>query len=158
MQIEKYIDLEETNKSDEISDDVYQMAVELEFAVLPIVRPLSTSADVFNEMECNRLTELFNAMSIWKTPSNVEVSELTDHNVVCNNIGLKLENDIKSMVTVSKGLTSFNTLCESDQISLLKHSSIDVFTLRSVVNFNFETQYWTFTLVSASLTLTIILI
>ena len=148
MEIEKYMQFEENDKNDEISDDVYQKAVELEFAVLPIVRPLPTNSNTFNEMECNRLTELFNAMKIMETSETTNPSEIINPNAMCAIMAKKFDHDIRSLVAVSKGLDAFNNLCENDQISLLKYGSSEVFLMRSVLNFNFETNCLTIHLVS----------
>lgn len=161
MEIEKYInsDDNETDKriaedesNDElILDDVYQKAVELEFAVLPIARPLPENRSTLNEMECNRLIELFNAMTVWqKAPQSATESAkvLNCTYDVCEVMANKLEQDIKNLVTVSKSLNAFNSLCENDQISLLKYGSTEVMCLRSVLNFDFETNNWTLVLVN----------
>ena len=159
MEIEKYIYSDEkdniinkeTNDSDDlIQDDVYQKAVELEFAVLPIARPLPENSGILNEVECNKLVELFNAMTVWqKAPQSVTESAkvINCTNDVCAVMSNKLEQDIKNLVTVSRSLNAFNSLCENDQISLLKYGSTEVMCLRSVLNFDFETDKWTLVLV-----------
>ncbi|XP_054153969.1 nuclear hormone receptor HR96-like [Oppia nitens] len=147
VDIESYIfngeKVEDDDNDDDISPDVYQKAVELEFAVLPIARTVGDNSGQFNELEYNRLTELFSALNIMqiKIPENgVPLSNMEE---MCQLMAVKVDTEIRNLVTVSKGLSAFNNMCENDQISLLKYGSLEIFCMRSVLTYDYSNDSWT---------------
>ncbi|XP_054153123.1 nuclear hormone receptor HR96-like isoform X2 [Oppia nitens] len=140
------IELDDNNSdeenSDEISDLVYQKAAELEFTVLPIARPFTDSRYAFNELEGNKLAELFNATTFFidpKVPVTSQAMTQQDMNkILCN----KVEDYILKVIKMSKMLSSFNNICENDKISLIKFGAMDLVYIRQVSIFDAETKQW----------------
>ncbi|CAG2167705.1 unnamed protein product [Oppiella nova] len=136
-------DDDDDDDNDDIAPDVYQKAVELEFAVLPIARPMGENSNTFNELEYNRLTELFTALNIMQTQLPENSVEMKSMDEMCNIMATKVDKEIRALVTVSKNLSAFNTMCENDQISLLKYGSLEIFSMRSVLTYDFINDSWT---------------
>ncbi|CAG2101273.1 unnamed protein product [Medioppia subpectinata] len=124
-----------------IAYDTYRSAAELEFAVLPIQRPLNGSA-TFNELEAHRLTELFEAIKTLHNRRPVGASVAADYAEALNALRVKCDYEIRRIVKMSKQLSAFCKLCEEDKIHLLKYSAIEIFSLRMVTDFDPESYNW----------------
>lgn len=93
-----------------------------------------------NQLELVRLKELSDAEATVqgvrdstvdpKNPSLLDIVKMTDH-------------AIRKFINMSKKLTGFRTLCEQDQIALLKGAAPELMILRSVMAYNQENDYWT---------------
>ncbi|CAG2170276.1 unnamed protein product [Oppiella nova] len=110
----------------DISDDVYEKAVELEFAPIPMARPITDYMNTFNEMESNYLCELFNATSILKmdiTPSTSEANTYLDAMEV---LAIGCDQMVRRLIKMAKNLSSFTNMSELDQLALIKYGSIEL--------------------------------
>ncbi|CAG2169151.1 unnamed protein product, partial [Oppiella nova] len=123
-----------------ISEDVYETAVELEFSLLPIARPLTDYRNNFNELEGYKLTELFSAISLIREPTTAKrvVEVVVYPQQMMGNLAARFEREIKKVVYFIKNLTGFRDVCENDQIALVKYGAIEVLNMRSIVYFNRE--------------------
>ena len=138
--------LVDTKTFNQISDAVYQKAVELEFCVLPIKRPINEN--MLNELEGNKLTELLNATSIMKTSNYSLTSKARNMLDVCRVMGLSCEQEIKNIIKMSKKLTAFQQISESDKLVLMKNSCLGLFCMRAVQTFNSDNELLVMSLVS----------
>ncbi|XP_054169171.1 vitamin D3 receptor-like [Oppia nitens] len=114
--------------------------------IMSIMRPITECVQQFTELESNKLTELLDAMKLnQRQISTIEKGCIIDNLQQALLIVLERHNDnINHTVQMSKYLSAFNTLCLSDQIVLLKYSSIEIEVLRNILCFNFEKEYWIF--------------
>ncbi|CAG2109578.1 unnamed protein product [Medioppia subpectinata] len=98
---------------------------------LSIMRPITDYSNQFNELESNRLCELLDALKVYQTPvaitDRICIDRLVDTLPILTH---KNETQIKHVVKLSKCLNAFTTLCQSDQIVLVKYSSIEIEILR----------------------------
>jgi len=62
---------------------------------------------------------------------------------MCTIMATKVDKEIRALITVSKNLSAFNTMCENDQISLLKYGSLEIFSMRSVLTYDLINDSWT---------------
>lgn len=142
---------EESNSSDDsqnISDITYQKAVELELSVIPIPKPVDGSKEL-NEVECNRLTEIFNATLTFRRPyptNNVVIGKADD---LSKYFVERLEAFSQKFVSFSKSLSSFGSLCQNDQIALIKSAVIEGIFMRTALYFDSVTEQWNFIFVSS---------
>ncbi|CAG2169896.1 unnamed protein product [Oppiella nova] len=60
-----------------------------------------------------------------------------------NLLVLKCDDYIQDVIKLFKRLNSFQSICQSDQMILIKYSLLEIKILRLISNFNFEGQYWT---------------
>lgn len=134
--------------NEELSEAVYKKAVEFEFSVVPIARPITDYKNNFNEAEGMKLTELLNATSLMQGLAMSTTSQATNLLEVCRVMGLKCEQDIRDIIKVSKRLTAFNTIREDDKYVLMKHTTLGLSCLRSVIVFDPSKENFTMTLVS----------
>ena len=109
--------------------------------VTPIPIQINNNRNTWNELESYRLMELFNAINEYKyefIESNVEI---TTHSDMSRAICMKYEGEVKTAIRLSKRLKAYDQLCDDDKIELVKYGYLDIFLLRSVLTFNFQTQY-----------------
>ena len=139
------------DNKNEISPLVYRKAVELEFTVLSIARPITDHRHTFNELEGYKLSELLSATSIIKTSSILFTSKANNMMDVCRQMGLQCEQEIRKFIKMSKRLTAFNSITESDRLVLMKYSSLGLFCMRSIKSFDYNNEYLTLSMVSSSI-------
>ncbi|CAG2100063.1 unnamed protein product [Medioppia subpectinata] len=120
--------------------NLYQMSQ----SVVPIVRPISDYSNTFNELEGNRLTELLNAMKTLAIPAATNGNRLVLNTFAeaINTMITRQEIEIHNLVKLSKTISVLNSLCENDQMILIKYSAIKIKTLRMFLEFDFEMQAW----------------
>ncbi|CAG2173097.1 unnamed protein product [Oppiella nova] len=136
----------ETNtivEEDEISDRTYQKAVELELAVLPIPRTINDYTTL-NEVECNRMIELFSIQMSLNRPQPQNKLEAQTVEDVINFFVSRFEVYVQRFVDTTKSLSAFNDICENDQIALIKYSSLETLLLRTALTFDYQHEFWTF--------------
>lgn len=92
--------------------------------------------EVLTEAEMNRIQELATANEVLKVPlacdpepSLVDVINMTDH-------------AIRRLIKMSKRITAFKSLCQEDQVALLKGGSTELMLLRSVMSYDAERDCW----------------
>ncbi|XP_054169144.1 nuclear hormone receptor HR96-like [Oppia nitens] len=124
----------------QISSNVYREAVELELSVIPI--PRAMNSEDFNELEAKRFDELFDALKILNHPVPKSTAIADDITEAIRIMCFKSDYDIRKIVKMSKRLSAFQALCESDKICLLKYSVIEIFTLRILLDMDFDKYYW----------------
>ena len=125
---------------DEISPEVYRKCLELDFAVMPVIRPLTDYQNNFNELESNRLTELLSALNIMKCPFGEVTAKAGNWEDAITAIADDFEVLIEKLVKTSKRLRFFNELCNDDQIALVKYGGLDVCSMRQVIGYDNQTQ------------------
>jgi hypothetical protein len=125
-----------------IPDIVYEKTIEVEFAQIPIrqtITEMNTNITELNQLENNRLNELSTAMNVLKIPLPRITSEATG---LVDAIKMT-DQAIRRVIKMSKKINAFKSLCQSDQIALLKAGCTEMIILRSVMTFNYESEYWT---------------
>ncbi|XP_023219759.1 nuclear hormone receptor HR96-like isoform X1 [Centruroides sculpturatus] len=124
------------NKDEIVPKSVLQVAIETEFSKVPI-REYNSSFKKLSETEHNKLDELIVANEILKMPlifgvpdpSLLDVINMTDH-------------AIRRLIKMSKKINGFKTLCQDDQIALLKGGCTELMILRSVMSYDPEKDCW----------------
>ncbi|CAG2173724.1 unnamed protein product, partial [Oppiella nova] len=118
-----------SNQSCELNDNSVNTTDSECWTVVPIVRPITDYSNQFNELEGNKLSELLDAIQAL----NIRVMMNVDHTVL-NTIESatvhRYDMDIRNIVQMSKCLTGFQALCQSDQMLLIKYASIEINILR----------------------------
>ncbi|CAG2109978.1 unnamed protein product [Medioppia subpectinata] len=115
-----------------------------ELMVIPILKPISNCSISFNELEVNKFNELLNALKYLQKPTVSMGQTLVDSIFKAMPImHSKVDTEIRDIVKMCKCLNGFNTICLSDQLVLIKYSSIEINFLRLISSFNFEDEYWT---------------
>ena len=139
--IESYIT---DNHTTNVCESVFDRVAELELSVLPILRPITDYSNNFTESEGNKLTELFHAIGFL----NHRIDKIDGRHVANSYIEAasvlhsSCDNEIRDVVKMSKQFNAFRSVCESDQIVLIKYASLEIIINRMVLKFNFERQYW----------------
>ena len=124
--------------------------------VNPMVNPISELYADFNEIELNRLIELRRAArNAIDKPLNKITNEYQQkvidaflkNAITCEDVvklmAIYFEQNVQKSITFGKNLSAFKSLCENDQVALIKYGGIEICSIRSVRYFNFEEQYWT---------------
>ncbi len=100
----------------------------------------TTNCIELNAIEKSRLDELSMAVNFLNqrpmTNITYETSDLVD-------LIKWTDYAIKKLITMCKMISSFISLCQEDQIALLKPAITEIIILRSCKTFNFESEYWT---------------
>ncbi|XP_013790291.1 nuclear hormone receptor HR96-like [Limulus polyphemus] len=119
-----------------IPRSVIDLAVKVEFDDIPL-QSQDYCEEKLTEAEKAKLTELIIANEVLKMPlsygnpdpSLLDVINMTDH-------------AIRRLIKMSKRIYSFKTLCQEDQISLLKGGCTELMLLRSVMTYDPEKDCW----------------
>ncbi|CAG2162421.1 unnamed protein product [Oppiella nova] len=132
----------------DVLNTIYQKAVQMEMAVLPIARPTLDSDHTFSELEGNRFTELLFATKCMKnelkTMYTSEVFSVDDYFVTLDQ---KCEQEVRKLIKSYKSLICFNEICEQDRNKLIKTQSVQIYKLRSVAYFDEFNECWNVELV-----------
>lgn len=93
-------------------------------------------SEALTEAEAHRIQELATANQVLKVPlacdpepSLVDVINMTDH-------------AIRRLIKMSKRIAAFKSLCQEDQLALLKGGSTELMLLRSVMSYDAERDCW----------------
>lgn len=120
---------------------------EAEFSPTPIRKHYEATSNGqrdLNELEISKLQELLEANEelrrpakseseapfCIRNPSLIDIVKITDH-------------AIRKFITMAKRVSSFKSLCEEDQIALLKGCCAELMVLRSVMSYNTLEDCWT---------------
>ena len=124
-------------------------AYDLNLSVIPVMKPITDYNNQFNELEGNRLSELLDALKIMMSPVvNINDNEINAYFVDPFNLMLRYhENGLQNIVKMTKRLNAFKSLCEHDQLTLIKFASIEIGVLRIILNFDFNELCWSFNIV-----------
>ncbi|CAG2170970.1 unnamed protein product [Oppiella nova] len=141
LDIERY--MANDNNGDEISDKTYDKVVEMELAVLPIPSAV-TDNNSLNSVEFSRLSELFRLMGSLDRPRPEPKLMAQNGQQVADFFIHRFEYFIQKFVSVAKSLSAFQSICENDQIALIKYSSFEALLMRTAVNFDYDQEFWTF--------------
>ncbi|CAG2113556.1 unnamed protein product [Medioppia subpectinata] len=123
-----------TRTEDNITLDV----VNYNLTIATISRPIDDyNPKTFNEIEFNHIRELLSATNHLQL-QNVPIitSNLISYDQFREALIFKCESDIPLYVNMVKQLHGFNNLCESDQISLLKHGLVEMTVLGFTVYYD----------------------
>ncbi|XP_054152877.1 nuclear hormone receptor HR96-like [Oppia nitens] len=138
--------IENNNKYNGISDSVYQKAIEMEFSSIPFKE---FSVEEFNRFESFRINELrtaiidLNNRVYGKCNNNYQITnEVNDVIDVTKLLAMKCDQAIRKLVVMSKKINSFGSLCQHDQIALMKAGCFEMLIIRSIQNYNYEHDYW----------------
>ena len=126
QEIEKYIKNCENNRK---VTNYQQMSNEL--SVKPIFRHIQDYHS-FNSLELNRLTELINALKVFKY-SNCESKYATDiktDQIFWTYVGQMFEVIAHNLVNFAKYLRPFDNLCDNDRIALIKYGCGEIIRSR----------------------------
>ncbi|UYV60830.1 Hr96 [Cordylochernes scorpioides] len=113
---------------------VMRVALESEFSWVPI-RILGYNPQVLSDLESSRINELVLAGDLWDIaipttdPSLLDIINMTDQ-------------AIRRLIKMSKKIAAFKTLCQEDQIALLKGGCTELMILRSVMSYNPTEDCW----------------
>ena len=126
----------------EILDDDISDLIEFDnWPIVPVSRPITDYNNNFNENEFLRLQELLSATNhMQRNYIPVATEEPKQFSDFLNCLHRKCENDIPVIVKMCQSLRGFNTICESDQISLLKLGTREAILFRSVVTIDRNTN------------------
>ncbi|CAG2164888.1 unnamed protein product, partial [Oppiella nova] len=121
-------------------------AYDLNLSVIPVMKPITDYNNQFNELEGNRLSELLDALKIMMSPVvNVNDNEINAYSVDAFNLILPYqENGLQNTVKMAKRLNAFKSLCEHDQLTLIKYASFEIVVLRMILYFDFNELCWSF--------------
>lgn len=119
-----------------------------DISLITIQRPISDPKHVFNEIEGNRMTELFNAMQYMSDPSVPFTHPVDDFWEAIHTLYIKLDIDTRKLVKTSKNLKGFTSINQNDQVTLLKFASIEISLIRSLLRFDFQLEHWNIPTVS----------
>ncbi|XP_054155786.1 uncharacterized protein LOC128954234 isoform X2 [Oppia nitens] len=142
--IESYIT---DNHTTHVCQSVYKRVDRLETTVQPILRPIQDYSNQLTETEGQKLTELFHAIGFLthrRPPGDQIDGQLMAKSYLeaSSVLHLSSETEIRDLVKMSKHFNAFQSVCESDQIVLIKYASLEIIINRMVLKFNFERQYW----------------
>ncbi|CAG2101240.1 unnamed protein product [Medioppia subpectinata] len=131
--------------NNDILDAVYHRSAQFELSVIPIVRPLAANSNRLNDSECKVLGQWLSAAQLFaiNISSDTETATLTDPLFGVKMFGHIFETQVRSISAVVKDLQSYQWLCETDRIALLKNSSFEIMNLRSIINYNPANDYFT---------------
>ncbi|CAG2164667.1 unnamed protein product [Oppiella nova] len=97
----------------------------------------------FNELETNRLLELFSAANVFFRSILPIRSEITSLQELDHMDPYLLHNSAVSIIDFAKNLSLYENLYNEDKHALVKYGWSDVRLLRSLSYFNYESQCWT---------------
>lgn len=125
-------------------------------SLVPIVRPIATFNKQLNDMEISKLIELNQAaddlIDVVKSHATrfFELKNLYDlYNKVYPLDVFDL--NVRAAIKFCKGISKFKEVSESDRTVLFKNSCWKIIMLKKIPSFNFESEHWTYSLVSAKL-------
>ncbi|CAG2105657.1 unnamed protein product [Medioppia subpectinata] len=142
----------------DISYNIYQKVVDMEFTAPAIGRPLSDRLMSFNELEFDRFRELLTAaQSMASTPPALSLEcqrqVIRDFNSglqcprnVSRITAIYVEGITANLVKMSKHFDAFVGMCENDQIIMVKHACFEICVIRAIICFNFQYEYWSLAL------------
>ncbi|CAG2106309.1 unnamed protein product [Medioppia subpectinata] len=96
----------------------------------------------FNDMEYKRFNELLMAADVMKAVAReptARIESVGEAQAVMRSV---LERDIRNVIKFTKSLHGFGSLCDGDQICLIKSGCIELIYMRSVLAFNYHNQSW----------------
>ncbi|CAG2169596.1 unnamed protein product [Oppiella nova] len=130
----------------EINDEIQDIsaAIELQDSLFWVDRPLTDYRNNFNELEGNKLRELLAATQVF-----IELAHTTQHDkwLYHGHPDYKpslLHQHMRRLNKMCHNLTAFNNICDADKICLLNYGSIDLFCIRSLPNYDYTRENWTF--------------
>ncbi|CAG2163686.1 unnamed protein product [Oppiella nova] len=122
----------------EVSDETYQKAIEFQFSVIPIARPIAEYKCNFNDKEMYLLYELCDAVKdLGVQHGSIVTSELITSAHFQQTVSIRWDNIIKTVTRAIRKLAPFRAMCESDQILLLKSGCLEIAYLCSILRYNF---------------------
>ncbi|CAG2109824.1 unnamed protein product [Medioppia subpectinata] len=97
----------------------------------------------FNDLEINRFKELFSSVDVMRDPTLAIASETTDVMEAFRLLQMRCDVKCRRIIKMSTNISEFTNLCEEDKIALLKTGCPEIICLISVLNFNFDGEFWT---------------
>ncbi|CAG2172654.1 unnamed protein product [Oppiella nova] len=119
---------------------VEQSLVERRAAEMPaLVRDLIFA---FNDLEISRFRELFTSTVSMRDPVVTPTFETTNFVDALKVLQKRCDIKCRRIVKMSTNMSEFTGLCEEDKIALLKAACPEIICLISIINFNFDGEYW----------------
>ncbi|CAG2165430.1 unnamed protein product, partial [Oppiella nova] len=112
-------------------------------SVIPITKGV-TDYNGFNQLECTRITELFQASNIINYPVPKNVVKITDLSKLVSITAPGGESHVQNTVKLIKSLSGFQSLCQNDQFILVKYGCFDLIVLRLLNYYDIRTQSYIF--------------
>ncbi|CAG2176243.1 unnamed protein product, partial [Oppiella nova] len=116
---------------------------EFQSYVVSIAKHISDYTSSLNDVECNKLIELFNAINFIREPSLPTQPVISDILNLKVAMVQKLDNEIRRFINVAQNVSEFGYLCENDRIALIKYGAIEIICLRLIQFYNFDARHWT---------------
>ncbi|XP_054163640.1 nuclear hormone receptor HR96-like [Oppia nitens] len=110
--------------------------------LIPVYR--SDSDRVLNDLERNRMNELSDAFADIKDPDVIQ----TENNQHLDAVKLT-DKAVQQLIKMIRKINGYKNLCQHDQLALMKAGCTELIILRSVQNYNFEREFWSFPFMSA---------
>ena len=148
MEIENTI-MGDDNTDTDVAQNIYHQTVGFELSDIPIDRPIAANPNEFNLKEMEILRELMNATRLCKNPEQKNIIKVIENMAELKEyLTYVYDQEIKNFVKLSKSLHSFNSLCETDRLCLVRNHCFPALLMRAVLSYNFDTKYWILFLVS----------
>ncbi|CAG2164666.1 unnamed protein product [Oppiella nova] len=112
-------------------------------SMIAIWRPITDYSNTFNERESIYLSELLSAMDMIRDPVPTNAQDLTSFEEIHRIMTLRLDMGVRDIIKVTKTLSAFQSVSETDRYILVKYSCVEICLLRSALVFDYQTEYWT---------------
>lgn len=129
------------SQSDSRSIKVYQRVIETNFTPIFLRDNRICPGSALSELERIKINELLEAFRMIESPVVTStVSNEDELNLPF--LAHITEFAVERLIQWSKKIQSFRTLCQDDQIALLKGGSIEMLLIKSSQTFNLDTDEW----------------
>ncbi|CAG2108760.1 unnamed protein product [Medioppia subpectinata] len=123
--------------------DISSAVIELGVLASP-ARPLTDYRNQFNELEGNKLQQLLAATNTFVDSGGRAYTTSLSSILGMSHRPNLLQRHMRRLTKMCQNLTEFNNICESDKIALMSYGSIDLFCMRSLPNYDYTHESWTF--------------
>ncbi|CAG2108799.1 unnamed protein product [Medioppia subpectinata] len=107
-------------------------------------RPLTDYHNQFNELEGSKLQQLLAATNTFVDSGGRAYTTSLSSILGMSHRPNLLQRHMRRLTKMCQNLTEFNNICESDKIALMSYGSIDLFCMRSLPNYDYTHESWTF--------------
>lgn len=149
------MDIEQYLSEHEMLDKSTEEAEAPNISVLSrIVRPIAAFDKEFNDIELNRLTELKTAADVITDFSgdfkySIQITSLRDMFARFASFNL-FDQTIQDVMRFCKSISTFQDVCQNDQIALFKNSYTDILSLKVLARFDCDKECFDYVIVSCS--------
>ncbi|CAG2102087.1 unnamed protein product [Medioppia subpectinata] len=114
----------------------------------------SAADSVLTNNTTNGLTELFISSKVFNYKSDYNLQnayELMNLNEITDTCNKYWDRDVEDLISLTKNINSFNSLCFNDQLALIKYGCFEILILRYSIHYDINTDYWTWVWLTAIL-------